>query len=140
MKKVVELEKTIQAPRTAVWKAMVAPRSALFPDADVQTDWQVGHPIRISGKWQGKAYHDSGEVVAVEPEARLEFHHWTGTGARPDDYHTVVYALSGKGDATTVTLTQYNHGSKQLDDKTRKEFESTWTALLDHLKKAVEAN
>lgn len=52
----------------------------------------------------------------------------------------LAVALGGEGDATTVTLTQYNHGSKQLDDKTRKEFESTWTALLDHLKKAVEAS
>ncbi|HEY9013219.1 MAG TPA: SRPBCC domain-containing protein [Devosia sp.] len=139
MKKVVELEKTIRAPRTAVWKAMTAPKSALFPDAKVKTEWQVGNPIRISGTWQGKSYRDSGEVVAVEPEEKLEFTHWTGTGERPDDYHTVSYALAGDGDVTTVTLTQYGHGAKEIDEATREEFRTTWKALLAHLKQIAEA-
>ncbi len=139
MKKVVEVQRTVDAPRSAVWTAMLAPRSALFPDAEVRTDWQVGHPIRISGQWDGKAYQDSGEVVAVVPQEKLEFTHWTGTDKRPDDYHTVSYVLAGEGDATTVTLTQYGHGDEEVSETVREKFRATWTALLEHLKQIVES-
>ncbi|SFM95406.1 Uncharacterized conserved protein YndB, AHSA1/START domain [Pleomorphomonas diazotrophica] len=141
MKKAAEVEKLIEAPRAAVWKAMVAPDTALFPQSKVETDWQVGHPIQFSGNWKGRPYQDRGEIVAVEPEARLEFTHWSelsGTEDRPENYHTVRYELTGDDRRTTVRLTQFNHGNQDIDDKTRAEFAANWDMMLNHLKQTVE--
>lgn len=121
MKKVVELEKTIKASRATVWRAMVARDSALFPDTQVETDWQVGQPIHFSGKWKGKPFQDRGRILIFEPELTLEFTHWSelsGTEDRPENYHTVRYELIGGDHTTIVKLTQFNHGDQDIDDKT----------------------
>lgn len=142
MKKIVEIETTIAASADAVWRAMTAADTALFPDARVETDWRVGHPIRFSGTWKGKAYSDRGEVVAADPGAKLTFTHWrplSGTEDRPENYHTVSYVLSAEADGTRVRLSQFNHAAADVDDKTRKDYTANWRMMLDHLKHVVEA-
>jgi hypothetical protein len=39
--------------------------------SEVTTDWKPGSPITWKGEFEGRAYEDKGEVIAVEPGRRL---------------------------------------------------------------------
>ncbi|GLQ57307.1 SRPBCC family protein [Devosia nitrariae] len=141
-KPVVEVDTTIAADPGAVWAAMTARQSAMFPGTTVETDWVVGHPITFSGEWNGKPFKDRGEIESVEEGRELSFTHWSelsGQPDRPENYHVVRYRLDPQGDRTKVSLAQFNRGSKtDIDAGTRADYEKNWRMMLDSLKNAVE--
>jgi uncharacterized protein YndB with AHSA1/START domain len=135
----------IQATRKAAWNALTDPDliREYFMGATVSTDWKVGHPITFSGEYQGNAYEDKGEILAVEPEARLSFSHWspmTGTEDDPENYHVVDITLSDEDGGTSVTLTQSNlkGGVTEADRSNRADYEKNWSSTLEGLKATVE--
>ena len=136
---VVKVETTIDASKSVVWKAMTREDSALFPGAKVITDWKAGHPIEFTGEFNGKAFHDYGEIAIVDKEKELSFSHWTGTRERPENFHVVRYGLTPDGEKTRVTLSQFNRGPDQeVDDATKAEFAKNWKMMLAGLKAATE--
>jgi uncharacterized protein YndB with AHSA1/START domain len=141
MKKIIEVATRVRAEPHAVWQAMVARDTALFPDSRVDTDWQVGHPIEFSGNWRGRPYLDRGEVKEFEQDRRLSFTYWCdladAEGAEAN-CQTVTYTLAPDGDATEVRLSQYDHGSGSLDARNKAESTRNWEATLRQLKDAVE--
>lgn len=141
-KPVVEVDTTIAAEPKAVWAAMTARQSAMFPGTTVETDWKTGHPITFSGEWKGKPFRDRGEIQHVEEAKELSFTHWSelsGEPDRPENYHVVRYRLEPRGEKTRVTLAQFNRGrDSAIDEKTRAEFEKNWEMMLEGLKQAVE--
>ena len=137
-KPVVEVDTTIAAPTATVWKAMKG--GAMFPGTEIETDWQIGHPIVFKGEWKGKSFEDHGEILSANEGSEISFTHWSGAGPQPDDYHIVRYALSPAGDKTRVNLTQANVGPKAApDQKTKDEFTKTFQMMLDGLKASAEA-
>jgi uncharacterized protein YndB with AHSA1/START domain len=141
-KPVVEVDTMIAADPKAVWAAMTARQSAMFPRTTVETDWKIGHLITFSGEWEGKSFMDRGEIQSVEEDRELSFTHWSelsGQSDRPENYHVVRYRLEPQGDRTRVSLAQFNRGSKtDIDAETRAEYEKNWRMILDSLKNAVE--
>jgi len=136
----------IDAPRQEVWRALTDPTiiSEYYLGATVSTDWQVGSPITWSGEWNGTAYTDKGEILAVEPGELLSYSHWsptTGTGDSPEQYHVVTIALSDAEDGTEVELRQSNlqGGTSEADRRHREDYEANWSTMLDGLKKSVES-
>ncbi len=136
--------KTIAASPDAVWKALVTPEiiKQYFFGADVESDFEVGSPIRFRGEFKGKKYEDKGEVLDVQPGRCLSVSHWSPLSGQPDapeNYHVVTYALEPDGASTRVTLTQANlqGGVKPSDVDQREEFEKNWRMVLDGLDKAV---
>ena len=138
----VEVSTTIAAPAATVWQAMQ--NGAMFPGTEIETDWQVGHPITFKGEWNGKPFTDRGEIRSLSKDEELSFSHWSdvdGTGKRPPSYHLVQYRLQPAGQRTSVTLSQFNEGAETATDaKTRAEFEKNWTMMLEGLKQAAEAH
>ena len=139
-----QVSKTIDAPPEAVWKALTNPSSLkqFFFGADVESDFKVGHPIRMKGSFKGKSYEDKGEILEVKPNARLSFSHWSamsGTVDAPQNYHVVCLDLAPHSDGTNVTLTQGNlmGGLTDSDRKHKSEYEKNWRMLLDGLAKVV---
>ena len=138
---------TVTATKDRVWAALTEPDEvkAWFFGTHQQTDWAPGSPITWSGEWEGKAYEDKGEVVAVDRPHRIEVTHWsplTGTEDAPENYHTLVYTLADATDATdatdagtTLTLTQDHNG----DEDEVKQNTDSWSQMLAQLKKHVEA-
>jgi uncharacterized protein YndB with AHSA1/START domain len=130
---------TINAPVSKVWQALVNPeiiKQYLF-DTDVISDWKVGSPIIYRGEWEGKLFEDKGEILAIEPEKVLKSTHWSplsGVPDRPENYHTVTYTLSEKGDSTEVTITQDNNASEEENAHSEK----NWKTVLDGMKKLLE--
>ena len=129
----------IAAPPEQVWRALTDPeliKKYMF-GSEVNTDWQPGSPITWKGEFEGRAYEDKGEIIAVEPGQRLEVTHFsplTGQEDRPENYHRVRYDLQPANAGTSVRLTQDNSGSAEEAEHSG----ANWQMMLDGLKKVVE--
>jgi uncharacterized protein YndB with AHSA1/START domain len=139
-----QVEKTIRAPPAQVWKALTTPEKLkkFFFGAEVASDWKVGSPITMRGEFKGKAYEDKGEILVIEPEAKLSFSHWSalsGDADVPDNYHVVSFELSPQNRGTRVTLTQSNlNGRIRPSDRAHKaDYEKNWQGVLDGLANTV---
>ena len=130
---------TIDAPVSKVWQALVNPeiiKQYLF-NTDVISDWKVGSPIIYRGEWEGKPFEDKGKILEMEPERLLKSTHWSplsGVPNTPENYHTVTYTLSEKGDGTQVTITQDNNASEEE----KAHSEKNWQTVLAGMKKLLE--
>lgn len=130
---------TIHTSASKVWQALVNPeliKQYLF-NTDVISDWKVGSPIIYRGEWEGKPFEDKGEILEIEPEKVLKSTHWSplsGVPDTPENYHTVTYTLSEKGDSTDVTITQDNNASE--DEKAHSE--KNWQTVLKGMKDLLE--
>jgi uncharacterized protein YndB with AHSA1/START domain len=130
---------TIRAPVSKVWQALINPeiiKQYLF-NTDVISDWKVGSPIIYRGEWEGKPFEDKGKILEIEPEKLLKSTHWSplsGVPDSPENYHTVTYTLSDKGDNTEVTITQDNNATEQEKEHS----ERNWKTVLAGLKNLLE--
>lgn len=130
---------TINAPASKVWQALVNPeiiKLYLF-NTEVISDWKVGSPITYNGEWEGKAFEDKGEILKIETEKVLKSTHWSplsGVPDSPENYHTVTYRLSDRGESTEVTIMQDNNASEE--EKTHSE--KNWETVLAGMKKVLE--
>jgi uncharacterized protein YndB with AHSA1/START domain len=129
----------VNAPPERVWQALTEPeliKKYMF-GSEVTTDWKPGSPITWKGEFEGRAYEDKGEVIAVEPGRRLEVTHFsplTGQEDRPENYHRVRYELQQTSGGTSVQLTQDNSGSAEEAEHSG----ANWQMMLDGLKMVAE--
>ena len=130
----VQVEAIIAAPLGAVWDTMVKKPSTLFMGAKVETDWKVGHPITMSGAFNGKPFKDGGEIRSFDPEHQLSFTNRSGTSK---ETNLVTFLLEPQGRGTRVRLSQTPLGGTKVDEDQKAKFEKTWSAMLDALKKEV---
>jgi uncharacterized protein YndB with AHSA1/START domain len=130
----VQVETTIAAMPRAVWNAIVTSPSTLFMGAKVETDWKVGHPITMSGTFNGKPFKDAGEIRSFEPERQLSFTHRSGTSK---DTNLVTFLLKPEGTGTKVQVSQTPMGEPPASDDQKAKYARTWSAMLDALKKEV---
>ena len=130
---------TINAPRPEVWDALVTPETIkqyMF-GADVVSDWREGSEIVWKGEWKGRKYEDKGKILAIEPQRKLQYSHFSplsGAPDEPENYHTVTIELVGDDGRTRVTLTQDNNANEE----TREHSERNWEMMLSSLKKFLE--
>ena len=129
----------IDAGQEAVWRALTDPTqiSDWMMGARVSTDWKVGSPITWRGEMDGRGYEDKGEVLEVDEPNLLSMTHYSplmGQADEPDNYHTLVYRLSGGEGPTTVALTQDGNDSAEQAEQ----FSANWQGMLEALKSTVE--
>ncbi len=129
----------IHAPVSKVWQALVNPEiiKQYLSNTEVISDWKVGSPILYKGEWEGKAFEDKGEILEIEPEKVLKSTHWSplsGVPNIPENYHTVTYILSDRGDSTEVTITQDNNATEQEQAHSEK----NWKTVLEGMKSLLE--
>ncbi len=130
----VQVETTIAAPPHAVWDAIVTKPSTLFMGAKVETDWKIGHPITMSGAFNGKPFKDAGEIRSFDPERQLSFTHTSGAAK---DANLVTFLLEPEGRGTRVRVSQTPMGETKASDEQKAKYAKTWSAMLDALKKEV---
>lgn len=133
------LSVTINAPAGKVWDAITenGKRKQWFFGVETKTDWTEGSSIAHSGEFQGKPYHDKGEILEIEPGRMLVHTHWSDMSGRPDkpeNYETVTFMLNETDGKTNVTVAESNHPS----EKAREVSEAMWQKALDGLKRLVE--
>jgi uncharacterized protein YndB with AHSA1/START domain len=131
----------IEASPERVWQVLldpVATKEFMF-GSEVETDWQVGSPITWTGEYEGKAYQDKGQVLAVEPGRRLQVTHYSPMSGQPDvpeNYHTLTYELSGGNGTTQLSLSQDNNASEEEAEHSR----GMWEMLVQGVKKVAESD
>ncbi|MGZ8497717.1 MAG: SRPBCC domain-containing protein [Candidatus Binatia bacterium] len=79
---------SIEAPKTKVWQALVAPdaiKQYLF-GAEVESDWSEGSPIRWKSEINGQQYQDRGVILKIEPEQILQYSHFRPLSGKPDKF------------------------------------------------------
>jgi uncharacterized protein YndB with AHSA1/START domain len=129
----------VTATPETVWAALTRPEeiSAWMPGTTVETTWEVGAPITWSGEYDGRAYQDKGEILAVEEQRLLSMTHYSplmGTDDVPENYHTLVYTLTPTDTGTRLELSQDGCDS---EDQAR-QFSQNWQAMLESLRSHVE--
>jgi uncharacterized protein YndB with AHSA1/START domain len=129
----------IHAPLSKVWQSLINPeiiKQYLF-NTEVISDWKAGSPITYKGEWQGKTFEDKGKILKIEPEKLLMSTHWSplsGVPDTPENYHTVTYTLSPRGESTEVTITQDNNSTEEEKEHS----EQNWRTVLEGMKKLLE--
>ena len=129
----------IDAGQDAVWRALTRTDrvSAWMMGAEITTDWQVGSPITWRGEMDGRRFEDRGEVLEVDEPDLLSVTHYSplmGEADEPENYHTIVYRLSGGDGPTTVALTQDGNDSAEQAEQ----FSANWQGMLEALRSTVE--
>jgi uncharacterized protein YndB with AHSA1/START domain len=129
----------IAASTSDVWSALTRPEAIkqyMF-GTDVRSTRKIGDAITWSGEYNGRKYRDKGEILALDPERKLSYSHYSplsGKADEPENYHTVTIRLRDGEDGTQITLTQDNNP----DAKSKAESEKNWSAMLAGLKRYVE--
>ena len=131
---------TINAPASRVWDALTSP--ALVQQwqygSELTTDWQVGSPIKFHSEWGGQVYEQWGNILAFEPNTRLQYSLFAprpDVEDKPENYFTMTYTLDEIDGTTHLTITQEDPreqaGAASADDE-------EGNAVLEALKKLVE--
>ncbi|NGX45802.1 MAG: hypothetical protein K940chlam2_00982 [Chlamydiae bacterium] len=128
----------IDASLEAVWKALIDPVAvkAYFFGTDLDTDWSVGSPIFFRGEYEGKSYEDKGVVLSFDPSKELSYSYFSsmsGLAEKPENYHTIRYALAEEKGATLLTVTQENLDSEERATHSA----ASWQQVLKGLEKFV---
>ena len=132
-------ETDVAASPERVWAALTEPDqiAVYMQGSQVSTTWEVGSPITWDGEYDGRAYQDKGEVLTYDEPHVLSVTHYSplmGQPDEPENYHTLVYTLSGSDDGTHLELTQDGNESQEQADQ----FSQNWQGMLDGLKDLVE--
>lgn len=130
---------TIDAPIAKVWDALINPeviKKFMF-GTEAVSEWKEGSPIVWKCTWEGKPYEDKGVILDIEPQRMLQYSHFSPLSGAPDvpeNYHTLTYELSEKGDKTLVVLSQDNNSTEEERDHSQ----GMWEKMLASLKNVVE--
>lgn len=130
----------INATPTAVWNALTDPEQIkqYLYGTTTETDWKVGSPIRFTGEWEGSPYVDKGEILAFEPQKKLQYTYlssFTGLADQPDNYSVVTCEVIPEGNATNLVVSQTNF----RDETHRDHSKTAWEHVLKGLKELLEA-
>ena len=135
-----EADVTIQGSVAQVWDALTNPekiRRYMF-GATVESEWRVGSPIVWRGEWKGRPFEDKGRILEIQQGRKLRYSHYSplsGAPDRPESYHTVTIQVDGLDGSVRVELSQDNNPTERAAEESRR----NWSAMLDGLKKTVEA-
>jgi uncharacterized protein YndB with AHSA1/START domain len=134
---VLSLERTLHAPRAAVYRALTTPEELGkwwgpqgFTAPSIEFDPQVGGGYRIAMQPpDGDLFQLSGEFEHVEPPARLAYtFRWDPP--HPDDRETLVtLSFEERGEATAVRLTQAGFATLER----RALHDAGWTESFERL-------
>ncbi len=131
-------EVLVAAPVERVWAALTDPAEVqkwMF-GTTLETDWTPGSPISWSGEYQGRSYQDKGEVVEVNEPTTLVVTHFsplTGQPDVPENYHRLVYHLSGDDTQTLLSLSQDNNADADEAAHSRENWMQALEALRNHV-------
>ena len=132
-------QQEMDAAPEKVWNLLTKPGSD--PDimfgSEVVSDFKKGSPIVWKGEWEGKAFEDKGEIIAIDAPSRLAVTHFSplsGDQDSPENYHRLAFELEPISSGTRVTLVQDGNASAEAAEHST----ANWQMMLDGLKKAAE--
>jgi uncharacterized protein YndB with AHSA1/START domain len=129
----------INADTPTVWKWLTTPAliKQYFFGTETETDWKKGSPIYFRGEWNGTKYEDKGTILDSELGKFVKYNYWSsmsGTPDIPENYATIQYELTAKGNLTVLSIVQ--DGFETEEKKTHSE--QNWVAIMGGMKKMIE--
>lgn len=129
----------INADMPTVWKWLTTPAliKQYFFGTETETDWKKGSPIFFRGEWNGTKYEDKGTILDSELGKFVKYNYWSsmsGTSDIPENYATIQYELTAKGNLTVLSIVQ--DGIETEEKKTHSE--QNWIAIMGGMKKMIE--
>lgn len=133
---------TIIASPTKVWQTITNPKTIPQwlgePDMEieVQTTWQVGSPITITG-FHHVRFENKGLVLVFDNERKLSFTHLSSVSNLPEipeNYSKLIFTLEPSSIATLLSLTIENFPTESI----QKHLEFYWKTTLVTIKNKVE--
>jgi uncharacterized protein YndB with AHSA1/START domain len=129
----------IKTSPTKVWEALVKPEiaKAYFFGAAIETEWKVGDPITFKGEFKGHKYEEKGVILTVEPNALLQYSHWShfdGLADEPENYRTWTFDLDEKNGATQLSITEDNIPTEKQKNRS----DEFWREVLLKIKQLLE--
>ena len=136
---IAKVETEVLSSAEKVWNALTDPKliKEYMMGAMVESNWEKGSDITWRGEVNGTKYDDKGKILKYEPYKILSYSHFSSSSGledKPENYHTVIIELDTEKSNTKVTLTQ----DKNNSEKSQKESEKNWSAMLSGLKNLVE--
>ena len=125
----------IKASSAKVWEALVEPEIAkeYFFGAEIVTDWKVGSPITFNGEFNGNKYEEKGVLLNVEPNAQLQYSHWSNFDGLPDEsenYRTWTFDLIEKEGTIKLSVSEDNIPT----EKQKRRSDEFWGEVLKSIK------
>ncbi|MFN8346877.1 MAG: SRPBCC domain-containing protein [Spirosomataceae bacterium] len=138
------IEKTIHvyAPAAVVWEYLTRPSLILQWMGDpemklnIQTDWKVNSPIRISG-FHPRHFENKGVVLQFQPPLLLQYTHLSsvsGLEDRPENHSVLTFTLTPTEAQTLLSLTLTQFPTEAI----RKHLEFYWGTTLYFIKAFAE--
>lgn len=136
---VVELTTLIRAPVATVWAAMLDPRrqEAWLGGFHFEGGWSVGASLALVGTLNGKAYRESGVLLAFEPERRIRYSHWSKLWRVPEspaNRAVLTLALEPDSNGTRMALHHALPEVEAIEPHSR----FFWRGGLEQLRRLVE--
>ena len=130
---------TINAPLEKVWEALTNPEifKQYFFGTQMITDWKVGSDIVFQGEWEGHKYRDHGKIMEYVFNDKLTYTYLSSMSNmedKPENYLLVSYEVKPHGNETELIISQTNY-----DEEKAKHSEKSWEAIVEGLRKVVEA-
>lgn len=132
---------TINAPAGKIWQALTNPvdmaKWMAETELAINTTWQTGSPIIISGAFYKKPFENKGVVLAFEPERKVAYSHLSSISRLedvPENYSHITFNLTPANGQTalTVTITRF------ATDVIYKHLAFYWNVTLEVLRRYVE--
>ncbi len=104
---------TIDAPARFVWEQLTRTERMKEwmgepgMEIEIDTDWNVGGPIAVSGLLHHARVRNAGVVLEFKPPTRLSYTHLSSLSRLPDEpesYTTLAFAVQPEDDRTSLTL------------------------------------
>ena len=129
----------INALSSEIWEALVKPEIAkeYFFGAEIVTDWKVGSAITFKGEFNGNRYEEKGVLLNVEPNAQLQYTHWSqfdGLPDTPENYRTWTFDITKKNGTTLLTISEDNIPTEKQKNRS----DEFWREALLKIKQLVE--
>ena len=129
----------IRAKATLVWSTLLDARKIAnwMGGAQVESTWQPGSAISLTGELHGHPYRDRGTVLACQPERLLRYNHWSALSRRDDSEETrsvITLTLIPEGDETILEVRHDNLQGKTTFGHAR----FFWRNALRDIKKMTE--
>ncbi|QHT68186.1 SRPBCC domain-containing protein [Rhodocytophaga rosea] len=136
---------TIDAPVSIVWQYLTTPdlMKLWMLDADMEmdilTDWKIGSPIKMKGKFHRIKFENTGTILTCQKEKVLIYTHLSSISrlaARAENFCTITFMLIPAEQSTTLELTITNFPTYAIF--THMAF--YWKTTLEVLKRQLENN
>ena len=130
----------ITASPSAVYKALTTSETIIqyFPLDLVESNWQLGGKISLTGTINGEKSIDTGVITALEPNKVFAYTYWNENHGSIDSVESQIkihYTIQQDGTNSKVKMTQSNLPGSAYKIM----MEPIWDHLLNSFKQYVES-